>query len=480
MMRRKAALTALVLFLFLLLMGASGDKRFDKLLQEGRLLFEEGNFEGAIDRLRSAIILGGPKKRMATAYMIVGISYLAMGGRREAESCFEFAIKLNPELQMPKGYPPKAVALFGKVQERLLGRLLLKTDPPEAEVYLDGKRIGRTDRRGEIEIYPVLIGRHRLELRKIHYHDHIGEIVVKSGTNTVKLSLRKIKIRLNLRSDPIGAEVLLNGRKVGETPINLEVEEDARPVLTVRYPTYREFSGDVRIEGNRVFLGDTAYPVRRFSASILIRLEKLPPGVLLVRSDPKGAEVHLDGRFVGITPLKLEKVEVGKHEISIFKDGFDRLYDEVKIESGRIAVYRGVLGGKVEVKSVPEGAEVILNGRRIGHTPLRSPQLPPGSYTVLIRKPGFRDIWSKVTVSTGRTAEIVGRLRPYIGALWISSDPKGASIFVDGRFSGRTPKLIYGLEVGEHDIRLKMGTASWSGKVKIRRNRIAYLAPHVR
>jgi hypothetical protein len=480
MRQRMALIEILILMLSLLLLGADNGDKFKELLEEGISLFEEGDFEGAIDKLRSAIILSGPKAEMAKAYMLVGISYLAMGGQKEAESCFEFAVKLKPNLQMPEGYPPKAIKLFENVRKRLLGKLILRTNPPETKVYLDDRYVGRTDQKGRIEIFPILIGRHRLELRKTHYHDLVKEIIVKSGDNPMEYTLRKIRVQLRLRTEPIGAEIMLDGKFVGRSPINLDVDEDAQPTLTVRYPTYREFSGKVRIAEGKVSLGEMAFPIRRSAASILIKLEKLPPGALYVSSDPAKAEVYLDGKFMGLTPLKLDEVEVGGHRIELFKDGFDRLQDEVMIESAETTVYRALLGGRIEVSSVPDGAEVILNGQKIGLTPVKSQQLPPGSYAVLIRKPGFRDIWEEVTVSTGKTVELIGRLRPYTGALWISSEPKGASIFVDGRFSGRTPRLIYGLKVGEHEIRLEKETRSWSGKVKIRRNRIAYLSPRMR
>ncbi|NMB76584.1 MAG: PEGA domain-containing protein [Myxococcales bacterium] len=47
-----------------------------------------------------------------------------------------------------------------------------------------------------------------------------------------------------------------------------------------------------------------------------------PVGTLLVRSNPPGAEVYLNGVYKGIAPVQLVKVPEGKHFLRLEKDGF--------------------------------------------------------------------------------------------------------------------------------------------------------------
>ena len=58
-------------------------------------------------------------------------------------------------------------------------------------------------------------------------------------------------------------------------------------------------------------------------------------GALAVASDPSRAAVYVDGRFVGRTPLKVERLPAGNHRVRLVKDGY--------LENGRVVT---VVAGK--------------------------------------------------------------------------------------------------------------------------------------
>jgi PEGA domain-containing protein len=55
----------------------------------------------------------------------------------------------------------------------------------------------------------------------------------------------------------------------------------------------------------------------------------------MVESKPSNAEVRVDGRLVGKTPLKLMSVAAGDHSIVIEHDGYRRWTSLVRIEVGK-------------------------------------------------------------------------------------------------------------------------------------------------
>jgi hypothetical protein len=59
----------------------------------------------------------------------------------------------------------------------------------------------------------------------------------------------------------------------------------------------------------------------------------------------------------------------------------------------------------------------------------------------------------------------------------IESRPRGATVYVDGKFSGTTPMLMDGLDVGDHMVSIEAdGYRPWSSSVRIgsgERSRIA-------
>ncbi|MFO0585233.1 MAG: serine/threonine-protein kinase [Anaeromyxobacter sp.] len=104
----------------------------------------------------------------------------------------------------------------------------------------------------------------------------------------------------------------------------------------------------------------------------------LRPGVVMVTSEPPGAEISLDGKPTGLrTPAVVEGVALSKpHEISLAGDGMKTYVAGVKAEPGalmaKIHAKLQVAVGELTVESDPPGARVKVNDHELaGRTPLR-------------------------------------------------------------------------------------------------------------
>ena len=64
------------------------------------------------------------------------------------------------------------------------------------------------------------------------------------------------------------------------------------------------------------------------------RMSTRPPGTLSVTSNPSYAEVYVDGKFAGVTPLAVERVSEGRHYVRLEKDGY-RAWGKVVEVTGR-------------------------------------------------------------------------------------------------------------------------------------------------
>lgn len=111
----------------------------------------------------------------------------------------------------------------------------------------------------------------------------------------------------------------------------------------------------------------------------------LRPGALVVTSDPPGAEIALDGVPAGArTPAVLEGVFLGKpHEVALAAPGRRDAKLPVTPRPGRLVqqVHAQLASamGEITVESTPAGAEVRLDDRRVGRTPLRVPDVDLGA-----------------------------------------------------------------------------------------------------
>ena len=104
----------------------------------------------------------------------------------------------------------------------------------------------------------------------------------------------------------------------------------------------------------------------------------LRPGVVMVTSDPPGAQISLDGKPTGLrTPAVLEGVPLAKpHEVELTGEGMKAVTAPVKGEPGsllaKVHARLEVAVGELTVESEPPGARVKVNDHELaGRTPLR-------------------------------------------------------------------------------------------------------------
>jgi hypothetical protein len=148
-------------------------------------------------------------------------------------------------------------------------------------------------------------------------------------------------------------------------------------------------------------------------------------GALLIHSTPADAEVTVDGVARGTTPVAVRGLEVGAHTVAIARAGYRSLERQVVLTSERPSrtleielqplpratrPAAEVADGSLVVDSRPAGATVLLDGRRVGVTPLTLSAIAPGSHTVRLEHVGYRTVTTTVEVKAGQRARVAARL----------------------------------------------------------------------
>lgn len=127
---------------------------------------------------------------------------------------------------------------------------------------------------------------------------------------------------LSLSSIPSGAQAVINGRVVGNTPISLELLPGT-------------YSLELRLSGYNTLR--TAFTIQAGKVTRLnLTLTATPPptGVLFVESNPKGAQVLVNGRVVGNTPLNAT-LNPGSYTLELRHSGFSPFRTRVTVQAGR-------------------------------------------------------------------------------------------------------------------------------------------------
>ena len=142
-------------------------------------------------------------------------------------------------------------------------------------------------------------------------------------------------------------------------------------------------------------------------------------GGLEVASVPRKAEVYLDNTFRGYTPssgyLTLYDLSPGTYTLHLKYSGYYDYYEDVLINRGRITTIscnmirigdQKTKIGSLYIQSDPEKGETYLDNIYKGITPLTLKGISAGEHTILIRKSGFIDYLTRVTIVEGQEMSI--------------------------------------------------------------------------
>ena len=213
--------------------------------------------------------------------------------------------------------------------------------------------------------------------------------------------------------------------------------------------------------------------------SLHLEMQKLP-GRLKIHAHPSdmidssitGARVYIDGDAVGNTPLENFEVTPGFRKLEIRAENYQNLQTEVQVYGcGKLQVFNlALLPGwsDVFVSSVPPGANVQIDGRLLGNTPLRS-QLAAGTYLLEISADGYKTWNSRLVVKPNEPQEIKDiKLQPADGKLAIHTKPAGANVLIGGRFIGQTPLKVDLSPHKDHVVQIsKAGYEKTTRKVQV-------------
>lgn len=292
-------------------------------------------------------------------------------------------------------------AAWSDVREN--GLLLIKSEPAGCDIQLDGVSIGRTPR---IITTLAIDEVHNITLRKAGYLDQ---------TISVKFNGRRPVVReevmvsasgtLNISSDPAGAEVTVNGVVRGVTP--LRVEEVPKGTATVKFVLegYREEEREISIKAGEV-------------QELPISLKAMA-GALHLSSVPEGARFYIDGEARGKGPLDISNVKPGKYMVRAELDGYLTMEKEIAVAKGKVVRREFRLSnimGRLELRSCPVGAQVVMDGRPVGITSAKDPNaefsdifaienVSEGEHTIVLKKDGYADLTRHPKVFNSKTSK---------------------------------------------------------------------------
>ena len=248
-----------------------------------------------------------------------------------------------------------------------------------------------------------------------------------------------------MQSSPAGVEVFVDGVSRGMTPATVSVSAGSH-ILELRG------RGVPRVIPLQVPAGGQVSQYLEF-------VDTPTTGMLVVHSQPVGANVTVDGVPRGVAPITIEGLTSGDHEV-VLQSAAGTSRHTVKVLAGTTASLvapvtaapapvDGPVSGWVSVKA-PFLIEIREDGQLIGTTETDRLMLASGRHVLEFVNPslGFRESRT-VQVLPGKVAPLVIELPQ--GSVSLNASP-WAEVWIDGRRIGETPIGNVSVPIGPHEI----------------------------
>ena len=180
-------------------------------------------------------------------------------------------------------------------------------------------------------------------------------------------------------------------------------------------------------------------------------------GSLRVTTTPSAAQVLVDGKARGVTPVTLADLSSGNHEVELKSDAGTVRRTVTIAANETAALDESIFAGWVTVLSPFE--VVISEGGRVLRSDDRNQfMVAPGTHELRLsnRVLGFH-VTRQVEVKPGEGATV--RITPAPSALTVTAN-EAAQVWVDGSRVGETPLRGAPVQLGTHEILVKSTTGS--------------------
>ena len=294
-----------------------GREDFQQLLQEARKLYNEMDYEGAIQKLMAAQGVAKTAMQKADLYFYLSLAFYATLSERDRsellsaiEKVFVFDYQREPDPEIcPSGY----VEIFNELKASF-GALKILSQPPGADIYINRNLAGKTPltigaKAGPIDI---LVKRGKVEKQ--------DQLEVTAGQET---------------SSPIYD---LAGKK-GKFPI----------ALVLAGVAIAGGAAAIALKGGGGGGGDG-----------------VTTGSIQVSSSPTGAKIYLDGADTGkVTNTTLTNIAAGSHTVKLTKDGYSDKEQSVSVTAGQTSTVDLTLTKDTITVSQPTAGTTWVKGSSV-------------------------------------------------------------------------------------------------------------------
>jgi hypothetical protein len=199
-----------------------------------------------------------------------------------------------------------------------MGALRVTSSPTGATVSIDGDNVGTTPWQGELSQ-----GEHRLRVSHAGYSPVEQRVSIPAGERleqSLRLTPRQTNVAVKISANP-GTEIYVDGKLAGKIPPVVQLDlPSGRHTFRYVLPDYDEYQETVDVRPNEPNTFSHRFPLY---------------GSLRILATPY-AQVHMDGKDMGFTPVNMNKVPEGTHELTLTREGFETIRETITVKPGEV------------------------------------------------------------------------------------------------------------------------------------------------
>lgn len=271
-------------------------------------------------------------------------------------------------------------------------------------------------------------GSYTVGVTKAGYYDAIQSFVVGDEPSaTVSVTLRRLPGELTVSTGKVtSAVVTVDGTMVGPAPFGPLELQPGTHTIGVRADNYLPFDFKLDVPG----LG--------LEQQLDVQLVPRWANVTFT-TEPAGAVIYRGEQQLGETPATLQ-LDEGRHDLMLVREGFkpwDGVVDAVANETQDLPLIElEPANAQLLVNSIPLGANVTVNGRYRGQSPVRLALSPDVNYQIGLSKAGYGATERRVRLAAAAAETITVDLTARVGEVKINAWPEDAVVYINDRPRG--------------------------------------------
>jgi formylglycine-generating enzyme required for sulfatase activity len=246
----------------------------------------------------------------------------------------------------------------------------------------------------------------------------------------------RLSLRTHQSDDPSvkveGALILIDGEKMGQTPLAELNVQPGRKNIEVRAQNYQVLKASIAVAG----CGE----LQEYDFALLPGWAKIT-----IRSEPAGSAVLVDGKPVGTTPLTLDLLE-GDHQFEIRTAKFKPWQTRLTVVANQPQMLGPVrlqpADGQLTIRTHPSEVNVVVGKAFVGQTPLKLTLAANENHLIYLSKTGYHQTVQNVKLLSEESKAIDIKLKPKLGVIQFQVTPVDAKLFIDGRPVGTVPAKL--------------------------------------